>query len=215
MPLCARLRVAHGLAPSGAASGRVRRADRLQADQDAPHRYRGSAVADFDSLYDLCREYLDAASAAISLTVGGPIGRTYIAAGPPAFDCEQVTVYAGGPAEATTEPLNPPLVPGYRVDVTGRVNLIAMTCTILRCSPSPDNRGNPPAVAALDAAARASLGDVWAVWNHIATLRLAGQLWMPKTRAVFYDPAQMVNTSGGISGWQIPLRVELEGFRTQ
>ena len=41
------------------------------------------------------------------------------------------------------------------------------------------------------------------------------QLWMPKTRAVFYQPAVPIQTQGGIAGWQIPITVELGGFRTQ
>lgn len=169
------------------------------------------------SLYQICREYLVACEQALALTPGGPIDRSYVSPGPPAWDCcEQLTVHAGGPSIGDTAPLQPPLQPGHRVVGTGTVNLITMTATILRPSPTlmADGEGwETPDPADMDAAAQNTCADVWTVWEHLKSLRRQGVLW-PPPRELFIDPAVPLQTAGGCSGWQIQVRVSLDGFAT-
>lgn len=169
-------------------------------------------------LYDLLNEYLGACHAALADTPGGQIDRRYVSPGIPAWDCpEQLTVHAGGPAEADTLPSAPVLVQGRRSDVTAAVNLIAMTATVLRCVPVSQKNGQPPAAAALDAAARETTSDVWAIWNHLRSRVRAKSIFLTASgdvRELILDPAAAVLTQGGAAGWQIQIRVALDGYRT-
>lgn len=168
-------------------------------------------------LYDLCREFLEACAEACTIAPAGAIDRAYVSPGMPAFDCcPQLTVHAGGPQQADTAPLAPPLQPGHREQTTQALILVQMTATVIRCSPTLELDGSPtmPDPALLDASAAETLGDVWTIWNHLATLKRTDALWGPKTREVFFDAAIPVMTSGGCAGWQIPVRVQLDGYRT-
>lgn len=163
-------------------------------------------------LYDLCGEYLQACIDALAGAPGGPIDRAFVSPGPPAWDCpEQLTVHAGGPVIGDTMPLSPPLQTGHRIEETGTLNLVTMTATVLRCSPSVSGRGMPSPVE-LDAAAQNTLGDVWAIWNFLVSRKRSEALWGPKTRELILDPAVVLNPAGGTAGWQLQIRVHLGGY---
>lgn len=173
-------------------------------------------------LFDLCKEYLDACSEAVTQAPGGPIDRAYVSPGPPSWDCcPQLTVHAGGPAEGDTAPLSPPLQAGHRPAV-GIVNLVTMTATVLRCVPTleeGDGFIRWPDPAAIEAAASDTCADVWTIWNHLLTKKRAGTIFVgtdgdPDQREMFLDPAVALNASGGCAGWQLQIRVQLGGYRT-
>ncbi len=141
----------------------------------------------------------------------------FIADGLVVHNCPMACVHVGGTAEGMTAPLMPPLMPGERARVQGAVHLVALTATVLRCSPVIGGDGQIPVLpstAELTASARETMGDVWAVWNHVRTRVKAGTLFASPSgrREVFFDPAVALSTAGGCSGWQIPLRVQLSGF---
>lgn len=169
-------------------------------------------------LFDLCAEYLEACKAGVASTPGGAIDRAYVAPGPPAWDCcPQLTVHAGGPQEADTLPLQPPLGPGERPDVQGSVHLVNMTATVLRCVPEPEDQGQTvilPSAAALQAAAENTLADVWAIWATVRGLFRAGVLFASDAgrRELFFDPAVPVRPAGGCAGWELQIRVALGGY---
>lgn len=172
-------------------------------------------------LYDLCKEYLGACVEAVALSPGGPIDRAFVAPGNPAWDCcPQLTVHAGGPAIADTAPLSPPLQPGHRIADVGAVHLVTMTATVIRCSPGVGENGELPTAAELDATSQETLGDLWSIWNHVATLKREGLIFAApdgnaKTREMFFDPAVALGTQGGCSGWQVQIRVQLGGYRSE
>lgn len=169
------------------------------------------------SLFALCRELVDAISAGVALSPGGPIPDGFVSPGNPAFDCPpMIAVHAGGPQQADTLPLAPPLQPGDR-DVVGSVNLVVVTATIIRCTPiatQAAGRAMLPSTAKLEDSAAEILGDVWAVWNHLATMKRTELLFAPTHRKMFFDGAVAVPTSGGAAGWQMPFKVQLDGYRT-
>lgn len=169
-------------------------------------------------LYTLCAELLAACEEAIAAAPGGPIGRSFVAPGPPAWDCcPQLTVHAGGPAEGDTAPLDPPLQPGHRHADAGAVNLVQMTATVIRCVPTVEALGVFPPAAAMDAAAQQTLGDVWAIWNHLRSRYRARTIFTRpdgERREVFFDPAAALNPAGGCAGWEIPVRVQMDGYQT-
>lgn len=166
-------------------------------------------------LHDLALEYLDACAAAVATTAGGAIAHRFVSSGLPPLDCcPQLTVHVGGPAQADTLPLLPPLQPAERTQTQGYLPLVQMTCTVVRCVPVPSESGNPPAAATLTAAALLTDQDVWAVWNWIASRHRANSLFTQPSgkREMFMDAAFALNNSGGCGGWQIPVRVELGGY---
>lgn len=169
-----------------------------------------------DELYELCRETLEAANAALTADApGGGIDRAFVSPGSPAWDCcPQITVHAGGAIEGNTAPLGPMLQPGHRVDQVAVVPLVAMTITVLRCAPVPEQSGQTvrlPSATSIEATAQKTLGDVWAIWHGLRRAIQDGTLYASEScsREVFFDPASPVNTQGGCAGWQIPLRVAL------
>lgn len=164
-------------------------------------------------LFSAATELLAACEAAIATAPGGAIARAFVSPGLPALDCcPQLTVHAGGPGEADTQPLTTPLQPGHRVSQTALVNLIQFTITVVRCSPS---EAIPPA-AALQASAEETFGDLWALWNVLKQEHRAGNLFDaeagPGSRELFFDPAIPLNPQGGCAGWLVPLRVSLGGY---
>lgn len=172
-------------------------------------------------LYDLCREYLEACEEAVAAAPGGAIARSFVSPGLPSFDCApQLTVHAGGPAEADTKLTAPMLNPGHRTDIMGVVNLVTMTATVIRCvDPVESVNGKIifPSAASLDGSSQIVNADLWAIWNHVRTRYRAGTLFSAATgrkRELFFDPAVSLTPQGGTAGWEIQIRVELDGYAT-
>ncbi len=165
-------------------------------------------------LYDLCRELLEASAEALTFSLLGAPTRQFVSAGMPAFDCEQLTVHAGGTTEAYTLPVEPPMQPGLRASVTQKLNLVQMTVTIIRCTTVIQDTKSVPPASKLDKDAQNTLADLWVIWNHLFTLKKADTLFPPQFREMFFDPAVALPIQGGIAGWEIPFRVELGGYRT-
>jgi hypothetical protein len=174
-------------------------------------------------LYALCSEYLGACQEAVrDYGGGGEVPRSFVCAGPPAFDdAPQLTVHAGGPRIGDTLPLQPPLAPLQRVHTTGMVHLVTMTATIIRESPVPTTEGQyqvAPSPQSLQAVAEATLSDVWSIWNHVLNEIRLERLFPSKgggRREFTFEPAVPLNTAGGVSGWQIPATVQIDGYKEQ
>lgn len=166
-------------------------------------------------LYDLADEYLTACHAALELTAAGAPARYYVSPGPPVFDCpEQLTVHAGGSVVADTFPLQPSLSPGHRVQAYGQVNIVPLTATIIRCTPTIDDNGNLPTPAELDAVSRTICADLWGIWQYVKNKVHDGTLFATthSAREFFFDPAVPLVQQGMASGWQITVRVQLDGY---
>lgn len=165
-------------------------------------------------LFDLAREFLDACKHAVEFSPGGPIERAYVSPGPPPFDCcDQLTVHVIGPAQSDTSPLSPTLAPGQRINVQGYVNLVTLAATVLRCVPVIEGTVLPTIEALEDSAAN-TIGDVWAMWNHVRSAVRNGILFSyPDTRReVEMTPPTPVPIEGGAGGWVFMVRVRLDGY---
>ncbi len=166
-------------------------------------------------LFALASELLSASEGIVAGTPGGAIDRAFVSPGLPALDCcPQLTVHAGGPAEADTSPITTPLDPGHRTANFELLNLIQLTITVVRCAPMPET--GLPSAAMLSAVSAETYADLWALWCELRDLHRAGTLFTapagPGSRELFFDPAFPLNPQGGCAGWQIPLRVELGGY---
>lgn len=162
----------------------------------------------------LCQEYLDACVAALAQTVDGAPTRAFVSPGPPSWDCcPQLSVHAGGPVVADTAPLQPQLAPMHRTADGVMVDVILMTATVLRCDATMDAPELMPDPASITAVAAQTNSDVWAIWNYIANAKRLLVLWPPKEREFAFDPAIAQKQEGGCCGWEIPIRVQLSGYR--
>lgn len=174
--------------------------------------------ADAGDLYDAASELLAAAAASLMDAPAGPITTQAIWPGLPAYDCAPALyVHAGGVSIGDTMPLQPPLQPMQRMVTTGEVNLLALTITVLRCVPTVVQQGETvllPSTQLISMAAEDCYGDLWAIWNGLKNQHRAGTLFQRASgrREFAFDAAIPVRTSGGVGGWEIPVRVELSGY---
>lgn len=169
-------------------------------------------------LHELCADYLAACEEAVATGAGGAVQRAFVSPGPPAWDCEQLTVHAGGPMQADTLPLQPPLGPGHRAVEVGAIHLVNLTATVVRCIKlGADRRGQTmaPSPTDMDAGAQRTLGDVWSIWNVVRAKHRDGLLFVGpdgERRELFFDPAVAFQIEGSMAGWQVPIRVALDGY---
>ena len=179
-----------------------------------------------DALYEAAEELLAAAAAALTnapvqcpICGGGPTNYQAIWPGEPVFDCpETLAVHAGGVAVADTLPLQPPLQPMQRIVTTGIVDLAALTITVTRCVPVIEQEQQSlllPRQELVNASAKVIYGDLWRIWNYLVWAHREGLLFQrPSGRREFlFEPAIPVRTSGGVGGWIIPVRFQLDGYR--
>lgn len=167
-------------------------------------------------LWDAASEYLEACKAALDATPYGAPPRSYVSPGVPAWDCVQVTVHVGGPTGgamvADTSPISPSLAPGHRIVVSSEVDIVTLTATVVRCVPSMTEDADFPAASSLDSSSAETLSDLWAIWNYVKQQKRADALFPPRTREMVLDPAVTLPEMGGFGGWQIPIRVQLDGY---
>lgn len=169
-------------------------------------------------LFAAAQELLAAAAAALVEAPAGSIAYQAIWPGLPSYDCAPALfVHAGGTSFADTYPLQPPLQPMQQMVTTGEVNLLALTITVIRCVPVIEQEQQSvllPSPQIITDAAEDIYGDLWAIWNYLKNQHRAGLLFQrPSGRREFrFDPAVPVRTSGGVGGWEIPVRVELSGY---
>lgn len=170
------------------------------------------------ALQDAAKEYLAAVQAALATTDNPPLDRAYVSPGVPPWDCSQVAVYVGSAVEADTAPLMPPLQPAHRVGGHRMLNMVTLTAVVIRCCvPTPTGEGPNllfPAAAEMQAVSDQTNADLWAIWNHLAQMKRAGTLFPPVRREFIFDPAVPTATSGGCAGWQVQVRVELDGYKS-
>jgi hypothetical protein len=163
-----------------------------------------------DSLYQAGADLLAACVAALNLTATGAPTRVYVADGPVALDCEQVTVHFASIGQADTSPSSPALQPARRA-VTASVGVAGMIVTATRCVPVVSQEGRPPSASAIEASARVIAADGWAIWNHLHNEVRAGSLFAG-CQGLYIDPALPITPSGGVGGWTLAVRLPLEGI---
>lgn len=175
-------------------------------------------------LHDFAVDLLDAAEEALDtipnldsdLTdLSGAPERAFVSPGRPALeDCEQLTVHADTIQPADTPPGG--LEAGKRF-VTGQINLVTFVITIARCV--IDTRGTntalltePYPAADLQATARQTNADAWALWNHLFNMAAASEPPFSLCKGVFFDAMRALPEEGGRAGWTLILRVRLDGY---
>ncbi len=171
-------------------------------------------ASDVDTLYAFAVELLGVSSAALSTTVGGSIGRAFVSPTLPALDCcPQLTVDVRTLSLELTSPTTPITALGHRVgSAPGALILATLVITVARCTPTVQ-QNSLPSVAAMQASARETTEDLWAIWNAIFALDRAGELFAGRCAALYLDPPVPLNAEGGCVGWVIPVRPAIDGYR--
>lgn len=166
-----------------------------------------------EDLHDLLQEFLDACVEALDTIptfdpgLGGAPDRSYISPGQSADDCcpDQLTVWA----QAVGESPNSPGSFRGRSATDGQINVVSLVARIVRCL--SQNEGEAPVVSDAEADAAQINADGWALWNHLYNMVRADQLFM-LCGEVFWDGLRSIVPSGGCGGWNLLLRVELDGY---
>lgn len=170
-------------------------------------------MAGSGDLYEAVSSFFDVVKAALADTPAGAPQCAYISEGVPLWDDECLVVYVGEPAIADTFPLQPTLAPGHRIALGVSVNLISMTALVLRCATKIDEYSQAPQAADHEKVARQTTADVWAIWNHLRQAKRDEALFPPKEREFFLSAAAIQNQEGGLTGWSITIRTELDGYK--
>ena len=162
-------------------------------------------------LFDLCQELLDACVESLDTIptfapgLEGAPERSFVSPGASVDDCcPQLTVWA----QVVGESPNSPGSFRGKSAVDGQINVLSLVARITRCLPT---QGDPPPTTDLQAAAEQINADGWALWNHLYNMVRAEQLFM-LCGEVFWDGLRSIVPSGGCGGWNLILRVELDGY---
>ena len=156
-------------------------------------------------------QLLGIAETAVATTTGGPIGRAFVSAGLPALDCcPQLTVHTGSwgllPTFATGA-----LTPGHRRTV-GAVRFVRYAVTVVRCSPTQHDNGDPPTEAEQASAAALVNEDAFAIIDAVVAADYAGNLFGGTCREFYFDGATSLDPQGGCVGWTVNFRASIDGL---
>jgi len=155
-------------------------------------------------LWDVATALLNATTAAFA-TSAAPPAVSYVADGAITLDfgAEDAIV-------VTWDRLRPSLALAGASDriVSGYATTGEFSLYVLRIAPGVDDAGNPPATAALAAAAQVMLDDAWLAVSTIIAGLDAGTLLGPCGDAVVLDQSP-VGPEGGVEGSRLRLAVSL------
>lgn len=165
-------------------------------------------MAELDLINEYAQELLDLCADAVTAASSEP-NRVYVAPPGPAFDCDQLTVEVRSlgdhpfPAQST-------LGAGRRIHAA--INLVGFRVKIVGCVPTLDEEGNPPSEVDSQAAAFGLNKDLYAIWTRVRTAFKDGTLFSGNCSALFFDGGRALDELGGLAGYEIDFRAELEGF---
>lgn len=165
-------------------------------------------------LFSVTEDLLQASIEALDMipsfdpALGGAPDRTFIANGQPAFDCDMLAVSSNPIRQAP----NPPLEQGAgtRHQQFFWKNLAGWTVWIIRCGPTAEII---PTEAEMTAISEQTYADAWALWNYLSN-RAADRSdpLFSICGGVYFDTIAPITPQGGMYGWQLTIRAEVEGF---
>ena len=156
-------------------------------------------------------QLLDISQAAVATTTGGAIDRAFVCAGLPALDCcPQLTVHTAGWGLLSTFATGA-LTPGHRRTV-GAVRFIRFAVTVVRCSPTQGDNGQPPPIAEQEMAASIVNEDAFAIIDAVVAADYAGILFGGTCREFYFDGGNSLDPQGGCVGWVVNFRASIDGL---
>ncbi len=163
-------------------------------------------MASPDRLYGIARQILDTVAA--GLDGAGPShaapSRQYVSDGNlVAWDCEQLVV-----AIAATYSHEGNVATEYQGPAVAMAARAAeVEVWLVRCCPTPDDDGEPPTAAAIDASAAVVLADPMIILDTLWRKHAAGEL--ATCKGLVFRRWQAVGPSGGLTGGVMRLVVNL------
>ncbi len=176
-------------------------------------------MGDALDLWDASQRLLEVSTETLATLVAhglrGAPARRYVAAGLPAFDCEQLVVWTQGLSEELTNPLAPQPATGSRPKARGRINLVNFEVSVVRCIATLS--GNQvPTVDQEEAGAEQILADGWALWNRLFGLAMRNELFGGDVCQVRrMQSSHPVDPAGGFGGWNIVIQTEVDGYANE
>ena len=159
-----------------------------------------------DRLYGVARQILDAVAAGLEQAGGDhkPPSRQYVSDGNlVAWDCEQLVV-----AVASTFSHDGNVATEYQGTAVAMAPRAAeVEVWLVRCCPTPDDDGEPPAADAIDASAAVVLADPMIILDTLWRKHAAGEL--ASCKGLAFRRWQAVGPSGGLTGGVLRLVVNL------
>jgi hypothetical protein len=171
-------------------------------------------VATLETLTDYANQILEVAGLAVATTSGGAISRAFVSTNRPALDCcPQLTVDLRQLLIEQTSPNTPVPAAGQRVKL--RIVYVAgYVITVVRCSSIADvAQDGLPRMSSIAQVAAWTTEDLWATWNALREAWNDGSGFLDGDCKDFYlDPPTPVSQEGGCVGWEIPVRVWVDGY---
>ena len=167
-------------------------------------------ASDVTTTTEIALDILEIARQATELTTDGPPDLVYHAAAEPAIDCCPVlTVHSTEISEESTSPLSPTPATGRRA-AYGRINLVAYTITVMRCTAELSKQGTTT-VEDEEAVAAQVEQDGWAIWAALYWA-LQNETLVGGCQIAHIGGARKQNPEGGCVGWEITLELEVDGI---
>jgi hypothetical protein len=172
-------------------------------------------VAAATDLHDFAVELLALSEAALdTLIVSGLEGapaRSFVSPGRPPMDCcDQLTVNIEALQDGDTSPGG---IAAGRTRREAKLNNVRALVTITRCVQGLVEMPDLPDPADLQATAAQTDADAWALWNELYDDWRSGLLLTICTE-VFFEGMRAIAQQGGCVGWELSLRVVLDGYDT-
>jgi len=157
-----------------------------------------------DRLYTVASQALEIAVAALEASAGGAPARRYVSDGPMlAWDCEQVAVTAESTFGHQGNISAPVVDPVQCLAMRGAV----LGVWVVRCAPTMDDDGEPPAAAAINANAAVVLADPTVVFDALAAALRDGT-WLG-AHGLAFEEWTGIGPEGGLTGGVLRVRVDL------
>lgn len=115
----------------------------------------------------------------------------------PAYDCEMVAVYPEA-AFAHDGSMNATDTAAAMADPAHAMRYARIAIAVVRCVPTLDDNGNPPATTVAEAAALPILTDALLVWDAVVAAQRAGTI--PTCGSVAFESWASVEANGGLGG---------------
>jgi hypothetical protein len=165
-------------------------------------------------LYDLETDFLEACAEALD-TIPGSLGqgfvgapdRAFVSLGTPAAPmnaCDQLSVHEQPLGVGAAAPLNAAVI---------RVNRVTLVATLFRCGPAWPTVDEDVSVAAIEATARQTSADRWALWNYTFNKWCAKLLFEECGDVLNWGLSQLA-PSGGMVGSTLSVTVSLGGYES-
>ncbi len=170
-------------------------------------------MSDVATLTGYAQEILGVAEAAVATTTGGAIARAFVSTNRPALDCcPQLTVDFRQLLVEQTSPNTPVTAPGQRARI--RIVYVAgFTVTVVRCSSIADlSQDGLPNTARIAEVAQWTTEDVWSIWNALRHAWADDAFLDGNCKDFYMDPPNPISQEGGCVGWEIPVRVWVDGY---